>query len=72
MSETKKTLPELQQEYANLCAKAGEAQYKIASLKADVDEYHKQLRTVNLEAAALNAEAAKAAAPAAPEGAANV
>lgn len=70
MTDTKKrTLPEIQQEYQNLCLKAGHLQYQVSVFSGDLDMVNKELRSLNFEAAALKAEDEKASAKAVEEGA---
>ena len=64
-----RTVEQIQQEYTQLCVKAGHTQYQIAQLKRDIDLMNSTLRDLNLEAAAaqarsLAADAAKKAAEA--------
>lgn len=69
MSETKKrTVDEIQQEYTQLCARAGHLQYNLHTLTADLELLNGQLRDLNFEAskaaqAAKEEAAAKAAEP---------
>lgn len=62
MEENKKerTLEDVQREYFNVAAKAGEAQYRIGRVEEDLRLFNKQLLDLNLEAAALQAKAAAA------------
>jgi hypothetical protein len=64
MSETKpkRTIAEIQQDYQNVCLKAGHAQYQVHIHTRDLEMLNNELRELNLEAAAVNAEAAKVAA----------
>jgi competence protein ComGC len=64
-----RTIVEIQQEYGNLCARAGEAQYKLYILQKDLEQLNSSLRDLNSEALVIQAQenAAKAA-----EGATNV
>lgn len=48
-------LAEIQQEYTNVCAKAGNLQYQIKALADDLVLINSTLRDLNLEAAASNA-----------------
>lgn len=69
MSEAKKrSIPEIQQEYQNLCLKAGHLQYQVYTFTKDLEAVNKELRDLNLEAAAVKAaeDAEKAAAVPAP------
>lgn len=61
-----RTLPEIEQEYARLCAKAGHVQYQVAQLQKDLGLLNARLQEVNVEAATVRQQeaAAKAAAPA--------
>lgn len=47
-------LKEIQQEYQELCLKAGQAQYQVKVLKAELDNYNSRLLEINREAAARN------------------
>lgn len=56
-----RTIPEIQQEYQNLCLKAGHLQYQVYNHTRDLEMINSELRDLNLEAAAVQAaEAAKA------------
>ena len=59
--EEKKTrsLEEINQEYFQTAARAGEVQYKIERMKSDLDVFNKRLLELNFEAASAQAEAAK-------------
>lgn len=63
MSETKKerTFTEIQQEYASICMKAGDIQYRIKMFENDLETANKTLQDLNLEAAAAKAREAEAA-----------
>lgn len=52
MSEEKKsrTIQEIQQEYQNLCARAGHLQYTIKCTAEDLHQVNEQLKDLNLEA----------------------
>ncbi len=68
-------LDKIQQDYVNLCTKVGDMQYKVHCIQADIAVVNRQLRELNLEAAASSEakrkqeeaakaeESAKAAAP---------
>lgn len=58
MSEEKKerTFDNIQQEFAALCARAGHLQYQIYTFETDLTLINKQVRDLNLEAAALKAK----------------
>lgn len=63
MTETKKrTIAEIQQQYQDLCLKAGHLQYQVYTLSRDVEMVNAELRDLNLEAAGLKAAEEKAAA----------
>lgn len=53
-------LEQVQQDYASLCAKVGDMQYRRDSLDKDIALVNKQLRDLNFEAIA-SAQAAQAA-----------
>lgn len=56
MSEQKKReLSEIQQDYQNLCTKAGHVNYQIVTLKKDLALINDSLQNLNQEAAALKA-----------------
>lgn len=57
MSDSKRTLPVINQEYANLCVKAGNLQYQIVVFQTDLALLNEELRELNFEAAKLQAEA---------------
>lgn len=64
MSQTssKRSVKEIQEEYSQLCAKAGHLQYSIFSLKKDLEMLNDTLRDLNIEAANSNSrEAAESA-----------
>ena len=61
MSEQKKrTLNDVQQEYVNLCTRAGDLQYKIQAFKKDLEVLNNQLRELNFEAVKIQQEEAAA------------
>lgn len=77
MSENTKpsrTIPEIQQEYTNLCTKVGQLQYHIYTLEKDLEMANSSLRDLNLEAASVKGaeETAKAEAAKSAESAPNV
>lgn len=53
MNEEQKSAPrtpeQIQQEYAQLCIKAGDLGYKIQAFQKDLDMVHGQLRDLNFE-----------------------
>lgn len=49
MSE-KRTVKEIQHQYAELCTRAGHIQYQIHALSRDLDLVNDTLREINLEA----------------------
>lgn len=55
MSESKRSIPEIQQEYQNLCLKAGHVQYQLFTNQKDLELLNGELRKLNLEAAAVKA-----------------
>lgn len=66
-------IEEIQREYVQLCTRAGDVQFKVKSLSADLDMLNGQIQELTIEALAAQqqaakeaAEAAKAAAEAAP------
>lgn len=62
MSEEKKEnrkVEVIQQEYQNLCMKAGHLQYSIKCHKDDLALVNEQLRELNLEAASSHAASVK-------------
>jgi len=52
-------IPEIQQEFTNLCAKAGHLQYQVFTYSRDLETLNNQMRDLNFEAAALNAKEAQ-------------
>ena len=59
MSENKRSLQDVQNDYTRVCARLGHVEYNIAVMKKDADAIKGELQALNLEAAALNAEQAK-------------
>jgi hypothetical protein len=59
--ETKnpRTFLDIQQEFTNVCTKAGHLQYQITAHQNDLDLLNKQMRDLNLEAAAVSAQESK-------------
>ena len=55
MSETR-TIETIQQEFYGLCARAGQLQYQVHTSAKDLEQINKQIRDLNLEAAALKAK----------------
>ena len=70
MSDKKeRSVKEIQDDYTQLCARAGHLQYSISALGDDLRLVNEQLKQLNIEggiAQKREAEAAKAAASAAP------
>jgi predicted nucleic acid-binding Zn-ribbon protein len=64
-----RTMADVQQEYQNLCAKAGQAQYQIAILSKDLEMLNDALRDLNVEAATIQMQQSQAAKKAAEEAA---
>lgn len=62
MNEEKKdrTIPEIQAEYSQLCARAGQLQYQIYCLQKDLDLANGTLKDLNFEAAAIQAKQTEA------------
>lgn len=60
MSDKKRTIPEIQQEYQNACLRAGHLQYQVFTLSNDLEMLNSTLRDLNLEAAAVKAADDKA------------
>lgn len=67
MSEVKapRTYQEIQNQYTSLCNKAGHLNYQIDTHNRDLKLIYEELRTLNFEAAALQAKEQAAAAQAA-------
>ncbi len=55
-----RTFEQIQNEFSIKCTKAGHLQYQITAFQADLAELNKQMRDLNLEAAALPQPAARA------------
>lgn len=55
-----RTIQQIQQEYQELCLKAGHFQYQIYTMGRDLELVNKELRDLNLEAAAVKAAEVKA------------
>lgn len=61
MSEDQKkdrSVQDCQNDYQNMCLKAGHLQYQIFTLKKDLELVNESLRDVNLEAAGIKAKEA--------------
>lgn len=52
-----RTVEAIHKEYSDLCARAGHTAYQIKVLNDDLNLVHEQLKTLNLEAAAVQAKA---------------
>ena len=67
--KARRKIAEIQQEYQQLCLRAGHTQYQLYTLKKDMELINDSLRNLNAEATAVkpleDAENAKAAAEAA-------
>lgn len=62
MSEAKKrSIEEIQQAYQQACVRAGHLQYQVFALSQELEVVNQSLRDLNLEAAAVQAEASKSA-----------
>jgi hypothetical protein len=61
MSEKKeaRTLEQIQQEYQNMCLRAGHKQYQIFALQKELDVLNEEIRNLNFEAASLQAKASE-------------
>lgn len=68
MSETKRTLQNVTQEYQLACMRAGQAHYQLTVLQEEIRGLNRSLRALNKEAARLN----KKEEPMAQEGAPDV
>lgn len=55
MSDKKRTIEEIHQEYSRICSQAGHVQYQVSVLSKDLEQLNGQLRALNVEAAELNA-----------------
>ena len=53
------TKEQIQQEYTNLCAKAGDVAYKIKQFEAELAKIHAEIDQLNIFAGLLRAEEAK-------------
>lgn len=60
MSDEKRTLAAVTQEYSDLCAKAGHVQYQIIVFERDLTLLNDRLQDLQLEAASLKASAPEA------------
>lgn len=68
-----RSVQEIQQEYSQVCMKAGHAQYQLFTIQRDLDALNDTLRSLNIEAAQAKAAAdAEAAKPTGEEVQANV
>ena len=63
MSEEKRTLETIQKEYNQNCAKAGQIQYQIKVLKAEMDAINDVLLNLNREAIELQKQGAPSEEP---------
>lgn len=57
MSTEKDTLESLSQAYAGMCSKAGHLAYQIYVYNEELATLHRDMRDVNMKAAALKAKA---------------
>ena len=53
-----RTLPEVHQDYSNICAKAGHIQFQISQLTKDLVLMNSQLLDLNFEGAKINEKTA--------------
>ena len=56
MSEVKRTVAEIQQDYQGLAMKAGHTQYQIYTLERDLELMNQTLRDLNIEASKIQQE----------------
>lgn len=56
---TDRTVASVQQEYTQLCARAGHLQYQLMVLQDDLDLLNGQLKELNVEAATLAQQSKK-------------
>ena len=56
MESKNRSMQEIQQDYANLCVKAGQLQYQIYTFEKDLADVNKELRDLNIEAATTKAK----------------
>lgn len=59
--KSKRTVAEIQQEYGNLCTRAGHVQYQLDAHTKDLQMINQLLRDLNFEAAAAQADEKQAA-----------
>lgn len=59
MSETKRTLAEVHQEYANICSKYGNLVYQSNVFRCDAELLFEQLKELNFEAARIQSDTKK-------------
>ena len=59
--KAKRTIPEIQQEFSQACAKAGHLQYQIYVFGEDLKLVNEAIKTLNFEAAAVSQDEAKKA-----------
>lgn len=52
-----RTFEQIQQEFTNVCARAGHLEYQIFTFKKDLEILNNQMRELNLAAAAVQAQA---------------
>ncbi len=55
-SKPARTVEAIQNEYTQLCVRAGHTQYQIAQLQKDLELMNRSLRDLNLEAATVQAK----------------
>jgi hypothetical protein len=53
-----RTVTEIQQDYSQLCTRAGHLQYSLFALNLDLSVVNEQLKDLNIEGAAAQKEAA--------------
>lgn len=54
-------IKEVEQEFSNLCAKAGHLQYQVAVFSEDLKLVNEEIKKLNFEAAAIHAATKEAA-----------
>ena len=65
MEKKERTKEDIQLEYSQLCARAGQLHYQVYALSKDLELVDKALLDLNLEAAKMDKDAAEAKAAAA-------
>ena len=60
MSESKRSLEDIQKDYTQACAKLGQAQYQVKCIEGDIAALYTHLSDLNAEASALTKALAEA------------